>query len=138
MISGDAENSILYQKIKSGTMPPSGALPSRQLQLVERYIMTTKRAPTIALNSTFQSIQFHLIGKSCLSCHNNAGKEMSFEGYANVKRRASEIIDILDIGDMEGTPMPPIDANGNRKAPVPTAQTVEAFRSWMSEGMLNN
>ena len=138
IMSGDPENSILYQKIKSGSMPPSGALPTRQLELVERYIKTAKTAPTIEINSTFKSINFHLIGKSCLSCHNNTTKEMSFEGYANVKKHASEIIDILDIGDSEGTPMPPVDSTGRRKAPVPTQQIVEAFRTWMAEGAQNN
>lgn len=79
-----------------------------------------------------------MINKSCLSCHNNSSHEISFEDYTNIKRHADEIIDILDIGEAEGTPMPPIDASGNRKAPVPTTQIVESFRSWINEGMLNN
>jgi hypothetical protein len=138
MIVGNPEGSILYQKIKSGSMPPSGALSSRHLAIVENYIKGTKSAPTIALNSTFKSIQFHLINKSCLSCHNDKGEEMSFEGYANISRRANKILNILEEGDSADTPMPPYDQAGNRKAPLPTAEIIEAFRTWIDEGKLDN
>lgn len=133
---GDPENSVLYQKIKDGSMPPSGALSTRQLELVARYIKAAKSIPTIEINSTFKSVNFHLIEKSCLSCHNNTSTEISFEGHSNVKKYATDIIDILDVGEMQGTPMPPYDSNGNRKAP--SAQITEAFRDWIAEGLQNN
>jgi hypothetical protein len=135
---GDPDNSLLYQKIKSGQMPPSGSLSSKQILLLENYIKSTKEVQTIPINSTFASIQFHLINKSCLACHNDKGEEISFEGFSNVKRRASDIINILDTGEMEGTPMPPYNADGTRKAPVPNSQVIEAFRTWIQEGKLNN
>jgi hypothetical protein len=142
IIAGDPENSILYQKIKDGSMPPSGPLSTSNLQLVERYIRTIKTTPnvppTIAIDSTFKSIQFHLIQKSCFTCHNSSSGEISFDGYENIKRYSSIIIDALDNGESEGSPMPPIGANGKRMAPVPTPQIVEAFRGWINAGKIDN
>ena len=138
IVVGNPEASALYQRIKSGNMPPNGALSSKHLQIVENYIRGTKAAPTIALNSTFKSIQFHLINKSCLSCHNNNSDEVSFEGYDKVKRKSRSILNVLEEGDQADEPMPPFDANGNRKAPVPTPEIIDAFRQWIAEGMQNN
>jgi mono/diheme cytochrome c family protein len=139
IIVGNPMASILYQKIKSGQMPPSGALSTKQLLLVENYIKNTKSAPTIPLNSTYKSIQFHLINKSCIGCHNDKGTEVSFEGYDNLKRRADGIINVLEEGDSADQPMPPYeDDKVNRKAPLPTPAVLAALKAWVSEGMQNN
>lgn len=157
MIAGDPENSVIYNRILSGSMPPNSGLSPKEIDLVERFIKSakneqaqspqgTQKEPTsqkippsvIVLNSTYKSIYHHLIETSCLSCHNNASEEISFEGHSNLKKHASEIIDILDIGEMEGTPMPPYDNSGKRMAPVPTEQVIESFRAWITEGKLEN
>lgn len=133
------DDSQLLTRVKNGSMPPNGSLSAKQIKIIERYIKGSTPVETIPLNSTYQSVRFHLIEKSCLSCHNNVDmKKLSFESYEQVKKRSEEIIDILDYGETQGDPMPPIDENGNPKAPVPTKETVEAFRKWIEEGMQNN
>ena len=142
---GNAEGSILFQKVKTGEMPPSGsALTNRQLALVEKYINEAKKAaPTIPLEPTFKSINYNLVAVSCVTCHNNAGEaknkhKPSFEGYDNIKKHADDMLDALDNGAATGDPMPPIDKNGQPKAPIPSQAVVEAFRTWINEGYQNN
>jgi|GEM_PF-3017812 len=138
IVQGNPDASSLFSSVKSGKMPPSGALSFKQISLIERYILNIKEVKSLPLTSTFKSIEFHLINRSCLSCHNNKSEEISFEGFKNVKKHANEIIDILDLGEIQDQPMPPRDEQGKPKAPVPSSEIVEAFREWIKLGKLDN
>ena len=137
---GSPESSLIYQKVKSGAMPPNAALSTKQLDLLERYILQVKEVKAIEIMPSFKSVQFHLIGKSCLSCHNDTSEETTFEGYVNVKKRAKGILKVLISGETrDGKPMPPFKDDGKtRKAPNPTPEIIKAFKDWVDAGAPNN
>jgi hypothetical protein len=38
VIAGKPDSSLLYQKLKTGKMPPAGKLPADQFELVKKWI----------------------------------------------------------------------------------------------------
>ncbi|MBY0516360.1 MAG: hypothetical protein K2P81_05600 [Bacteriovoracaceae bacterium] len=137
VVQGNLNASTLYVQLASGKMPKgAGALSQQQLKLVEGYIMGagTNVPPPIPLKPTFKSLKVHLFDKSCTMCHNdNSTRLDSFAHYETVVEESSDILSAI-----ENYEMPPLDAEGNPKAPVPSEEVLAAFKEWIVIGMPEN
>lgn len=78
----------------------------------------------------FKSIYENLIVKSCLDCHNSRSSRVSFETKQDIIDNADDIVFYAEDGCMLGSCMPPLDHNDVPKKPVPTAEILEAFKTW--------
>lgn len=154
MVALNPESSRLFQRVKNNEMPTNGSLSAQQLLIVESYINNPKNfsasevpppdaetveVKTIPLNSTYKSIKFHLLERSCLACHDSTIKmgNLALDNYENVKKKASDILYILDNGATDGFQMPPRNSAGETVTPEPTLEIIEMFRKWIAEGMVS-
>lgn len=135
--AGNPETSTLYIRLVNGSMPQGGpALTSSELAVVASYIngpAGNTPAPQIPLTPTYGSLKVHLFEKSCTSCHNTSGRDPDLSQLTEIRHEIDEIQDQLDFGTM-----PPLDNEGNPRAPVPTQEVLDTFREWVLNGMPNN
>lgn len=135
VVAGNPEASSLYVRMANGSMPQGGpALTSAQLEVVAAYIngpATSNPVPTIELKPTYESLKVHLFEKSCTMCHNATARRLDdFTQYEEITEEITDIQDQLDFGTM-----PPLDDEGNPRAPVPTQEVLDIFREWVTLGM---
>lgn len=135
IVPGNPDASSLYVRMANGSMPQGGpAATSAQLDVVAAYIngpAGTNPVPTIELKPTYESLKVHLFDKSCTMCHNGESRRLDdFTQLDEIKDEISDIQDQLDFGTM-----PPLDDEGNPRAPVPTQEVLDTFRDWVVLGM---
>ncbi len=135
IVPGNPDASSLYVRMANGSMPQGGpAATSAQLDVVAAYIngpAGTNPVPTIELKPTYESLKVHLFDKSCTMCHNGESRRLDdFTQLDEIKDEISDIQDQLDFGTM-----PPLDDEGNPRAPVPTQEVLDTFREWVVLGM---
>jgi hypothetical protein len=142
VVPGNPSASRLYTELASGRMPRGAAkLSPQQLKLVSDWIIalasdTNPPPQPIELKPTYASLKVHLLDKSCTMCHNSSARRLpSFETYEDVVDEADDIQYYLEFGAADGNPMPPLDRDGNPRAPVPTQAVVDAFKEWVVNGM---
>lgn len=142
VVPGNPSASRLYTELASGRMPRGAAkLSPQQLKLVSDWIValagdTNPPPQPIELKPTYASLKVHLFERSCTMCHNASARRLpSFETYDDVVDVIEDIEYYLEFGEADGTPMPPLDRDGNPRAPVPTKEIVEAFKQWVVSGM---
>ena len=114
-------------------MPLGGPqLTPDELKMVADYINgPIVPVPTIELKPTYASLKVHLFEKSCTMCHNaSSGRLDDFTRYGEIKDEIEDIEEQLDFGTM-----PPLDSNGNPRAPVPTQEVLNTFREWVRRGL---
>lgn len=135
IVPGNPDASSLYVRMANGSMPQGGpAATSAQLDVVAAYIngpAGTNPVPTIELKPTYESLKVHLFDKSCTMCHNGESRRLDdFTQLDEIEDEISDIQDQLDFGTM-----PPLDDEGNPRAPVPTQEVLDTFRDWVVLGM---
>jgi len=134
IIPGNAKASSLYVELATGKMPRGGGtLSPQQLKLVENYINGPlgEAPPVIALKPTYESLKVHLFEKSCTQCHNDNSRRLeSFTTYENVTDEINDIVSAIENGEM-----PPLDADGNPRAPVPSDEVLATLQEWVVLGM---
>lgn len=134
-VPGNPDASALYVRIANGSMPQGGPVAtSIQLEVVETYIKGLRPSPgpgPAPLKPTYASLKVHLFEKSCTMCHNpDSRRRKPFTTYEEVTALVDDIQLELDMGSM-----PPLDDEGNPRAPVPTEEVLNAFREWVVAGM---
>lgn len=87
-----------------------------------------------AVAPNFKSVYQNYIVKSCLDCHNKDSPRVSFQTKQDIIDNADDIIFYTEDGCMLGSCMPENDGDGNPKRPVPTAEIIEAFKTWANNG----
>jgi hypothetical protein len=142
MVLGSPDSSEIYSKVVSGSMPTTGgSLSSKQIEMLRRYIVG---AGVVASNDpilapTYSSLKFHLLDRSCTTCHNSKSKRRTpFDTYELAVEHADEIISVAEFGTDDGEQMPPLDKEGKPKAPGPTKAILDAFKEWIARGKPNN
>lgn len=133
IVAGNPNASSLYVRMANGSMPQGGPpLNAQQLQVVADYINgPIVPVPTIELKPTYESLKVHLFEKSCTMCHNaNSSRLDDFTKYSEIRDEIEDIEEQLDFGTM-----PPLDNQGNPRAPVPTQEVLDTFRNWVRLGM---
>lgn len=134
VVAGNPAGSPLFIQVQSGRMPQGGPPATRgQIALLEAYIKGggSNLPPPPPLEPKYASLKFHLFDKSCTMCHN--GQNRRIPDLRNVNVIRNEIEDILseiDIGSM-----PPLDAQGNPKAPIPSDEVIKVLNQWVKLGM---
>lgn len=134
VVAGNALGSSLYIRMANGSMPQGGpALTSAQLAVVEAYINgSTTAEPIPAVAPTYASLKINLFQNSCTGCHKPGGRSPNLNDLNEIRDEITSIEEQLDFGLM-----PPLDDDGNPKAPVPTQEILDAFREWVINGMPN-
>lgn len=132
--------STLFQEIDSGKMPQGlPRLTEVSIDLVRRYIDGVGSTPPIPpappLKATYSSLKFHLMEKSCLSCHNAEEavrrKIPNLKGKDKVQEKADEILYSMTTGrEIDDGPMPPKRSS----APIATPEIIATFQEWMAAG----
>jgi len=135
VVPGSPATSPLFLQVQSGRMPQGGpALSSNQLAIVEAYIKggsDNPPPPPPPLMATYSSLKIHLFDRSCTSCHNGESRRIpDLRSYQNVVRHIDDVVSEIDIGSM-----PPLDRQGNPRAPQPSDEVINALHQWVDNGM---
>lgn len=135
VVPGSPATSPLFIQVQSGRMPQGGpALSSTQLSIVEAYIKggsNNPPPPPPPLTATYSSLKIHLFDRSCTMCHNGESRRIpDLRNYQNVVRHSDETLSEIDIGSM-----PPLDRQGNPRAPIPSEEVINVLHQWVANGM---
>jgi hypothetical protein len=133
VIPGRPESSELFLTVANGSMPESGPILTKaQQSLISRYIkgLNPQRPRPVEpkLEPTWFSLSFHLFEKSCLKCHDGGPKSK----YPNLSLKDEVLAEADNIYDqMFNGFMPPLDNNGNPRAPIPSNEVLEIYSKWI-------
>lgn len=143
IVPGQPEKSDLFIQVDSGSMPlGQPRLPQSFVDMLRNYIVEFRAPPPlpqdptdppeVKLEATYSSLKVHLFDKSCVGCHRANGRLVNLSDPQVVRRLADDILYSITEGrENDDMPMPPL----NSKAPVPTKEVIEAFRTWIDNQM---
>lgn len=136
---GKPDESQLYQRTASGSMPPSGRLSGAKIELMRRYILAVSDShqaqregepapqasptPVPGPAPTFARVYDQILKPMCLRCHGENGfHELKFVDEASTRASIDRILIRMEAGTM-----PP------RRAPErkPTPEDIQLLRAWV-------
>ena len=139
IIPGNAEQSTLYQLVKTGQMPSGQPrLTDQALKLVEQYITYNKSTvkPPIPIAPTYNSLQANLFEKSCVGCHNpdvlikHPSRPLLTTKEAIIARYDDVLYSITDAWTIDDNEMPPTES----KIPRVSTELINALKAWKDNG----
>lgn len=89
----------------------------------------------LKVRADFESLRKNLFEKSCLKCHHGRQENIvQFETAEDLEENADDIVFYIQSGCDIGSCMPPLRQDGTPKAPIPTDEVVQAFKTWIDNG----
>ncbi|MGZ3768076.1 MAG: c-type cytochrome domain-containing protein [Bdellovibrio sp.] len=144
LIAGSPDSSPLFISIKSGVMPPSGALSTADQNTLRDFIIAAGASgsginqppPPPTPEPTFTYIESQILGPKCTGCHNqtSAAAGYAFDTYTSTLKAVSKSTPTgskLYTETQQGS-MPP-----SPRTPL-ASDEVNLILTWIQNGALNN